>query len=299
MAAEAAACWPAAGFPSYNPSPMIPFRKMHGLGNDFVVFDARRSVLPLDEAAVRAVADRRTGIGCDQVIVLERARARGDVLMRIFNADGKEVEACGNAARCVARVLMDEKDSWLAEIDSAGGLLRCTDAGHGGVTVDVGTPKLAWQEIPLATPMDTNALVLEMDGVALDAAAVSVGNPHCVLFVADAEKAPVSEIGARLERHALFPERTNVEFASVVGPGTLRIRVWERGAGMTRACGTGACASVVASARRGLTQRNCEVILDGGTLSVEWRARDDHVLMSGDTSLVFSGEVDLAALEAQ
>jgi diaminopimelate epimerase len=278
---------------------MIPFQKMHGLGNDFVVFDARRSVLPLDEASVRAIADRRTGIGCDQVIVLEHAKARGDVLMRVFNADGREVEACGNAARCVARVLMEEKDSWLAEIDSAGGLLRCTDAGHGRVTVDIGMPKLGWQEIPLSAPMDTNAIVLEMDGVALDAAAVSVGNPHCVLFAADAEKAPVSELGPRLERHAFFPERTNVEFVTVLDPETLRMRVWERGAGVTRACGTGACAAVVASTRRGLTQRNCEVILDGGTLSVEWRAGDDHVLMSGDTSLVFSGEVDLAALEAQ
>src|SRR5215469_2894706 len=174
---------------------MIPFHKMHGLGNDFVVFDARRSPFALDEASARAVADRRTGIGCDQVIVLERAKARGDVLMRIFNADGNEVEACGNGARCVARLLMEEKDSSLVDIDSAGGLLRCTDAGDGRVALDIGIPRFEWQAIPLSEMMDTNALVLEMDGIELDAAAVSVGNPHCVVFVPDADAAPVSEIG--------------------------------------------------------------------------------------------------------
>lgn len=271
---------------------------MHGLGNDFVVFDARRSALALDEVSARAVADRRTGIGCDQVIVLERAKARGDATMRIFNADGNEVEACGNAARCVARLLMEEKDSSLVDIDSAGGLLRCTDAGDGQVTVDIGIPQFGWREIPLSEAMDTNALGLEIDGVALDTAAVSVGNPHCIVFVPDADAAPVSDVGPRLERHALFPERTNVEFVGIVGPEKLRMRVWERGAGVTRACGTGACASVVAGARRGVAQRTCEVILDGGTLSIEWRLRDDHVLMTGGTNFVFAGEVDLAALEA-
>lgn len=278
---------------------MIPFQKMHGLGNDFVVFDARRSPLALDDASARAVADRRTGIGCDQVIVLERAKTKGAALMRIFNADGNEVEACGNAARCVARLLMEEMDSSLVDIDSAGGLLRCTDAGEGRVTVDMGTPKLGWREIPLSEAKDTNALGLQMDGVELDTAAVSVGNPHCIVFVPDADAAPVSELGPRLERHALFPERTNVEFVSVAGPGKLRMRVWERGVGVTRACGTGASASLVASARRDLVPRNCEVLLDGGTLTVEWRAGDDHVLMTGATTFVFAGEIDPAALEAR
>jgi len=276
---------------------MIPFHKMHGLGNDFVVFDARSSPIALDDATARAVADRRTGIGCDQVIVLERAKVRGDALMRIFNADGNEVEACGNAARCVARLLMEEMDSPLVEIDSAGGLLRCSDAQDFRVTVDMGSPKFAWQEIPLSEAMDTNTLILRMDGTGLDAAAVSVGNPHCVVFVADADEAPVSEIGPRLERHPLFPERTNVEFVSVIGSGKIRMRVWERGVGMTRACGSGACASLVAAARRGVVQRSSEVFLDGGTLSVEWRVRDDHVLLTGGTNFVFAGEIDLAGLE--
>ena len=219
--------------------------------------------------------------------------------MRIFNADGDEVEACGNAARCVSRLVMEEKDCPVVELDSAGGLLRCRDAGEGRVTVDMGTPKLAWEDIPLSEAMDTNALALQMEGVDLDAAAVNVGNPHCVVFVRDADAALVSELGPRVERHALFPERINVEFVSVLVPGKLRIRVWERGVGVTRACGTGACASVIATARRGFGLRNSDVILDGGTLFVEWRTRDDHILLTGSTTFVFAGEVDLAELDTQ
>ena len=278
---------------------MVPFRKMHGLGNDFVVFDARQTPVQLDDASARAISDRRTGIGCDQVIVLESAKTRGDALMRIFNADGNEVEACGNAARCVARLLMEEKDNPVVELDSAGGLLCCSDAGSDRVTVDMGIPKFAWDEIPLSEAVDTNALVLNLDGVELDAAAVSVGNPHCVVFVADADSAPASKIGPRLERHALFPKRTNVEFVGAVDSQTLRMRVWERGVGLTRACGTGACASVVARARRGVGPRVCTVVLDGGTVTVEWRTSDDHILLTGGTSLVFTGEVDLAGLESR
>jgi diaminopimelate epimerase len=277
---------------------MIPFQKMHGLGNDFVIFDARRTPIALDEASARAVADRRLGIGCDQVIVLERARDRGDALMRIFNADGNEVEACGNAARCVARLLMQERDSPTVELDTAGGLLRCSDAGDCCVSVDIGIPKFDWREIPLAEAADTNALILKLEDVELRATAVSVGNPHCVVFVDNAEAAPVSDIGPRIERHALFPERTNVEFVSALGAGKLRVRVWERGVGITRACGTGACASVVTAARRGLAPRTCEVVLDGGSLKVDWRMADDHIRLTGDVDFVFSGEVDLAELEA-
>jgi diaminopimelate epimerase len=273
---------------------MVPFHKMHGLGNDFVVFDARRSPVVLDETAARAVADRRLGIGCDQVIVVERARNRGDALMRIFNADGREVEACGNAARCVARLLMVEEDRTEVEIDSAGGLLFCRDAGEGSVTVDMGAPKFGWQDIPLAEAVDTSALAITIDGFDLDAAAVSIGNPHCIVFVDDADATLVSFLGPQIERHPLFPDRVNVEFVSTLKPGQLRMRVWERGAGVTRACGTGACASVAASARRGLGPRTSDVLLDGGTLSVEWRTVDDHILLTGSTNFVFAGEIDLA-----
>ena len=270
---------------------------MHGLGNDFVVFDARRAAIALDEMSARAIADRRSGIGCDQVIVIERPRTRGDALMRIFNADGNEVEACGNAARCVARLLMEEKDSTAVELDTAGGLLWCSDAGNGAVTVDIGTPKFGWQEIPLSQPVDTNAIPIRIEDVEFSATAVSVGNPHCVIFVDDAEAFAVGAYGPHIERHALFPDRTNVEFVSVVEPGRLRMRVWERGSGITRACGTGACASVVASVRRGLGPRKSEVRLDGGTLWIEWRCTDDHVLMTGSANFVFAGEVDLAGLD--
>ena len=247
----------------YNP-PMIPFHKMHGLGNDFVVFDARPSSVVLDEPAARAVADRRLGIGCDQVVVIERRRNRGDAVMRIFNADGREVEACGNAARCVARLLMAEQDRTDVEIDSAGGLLFCRDAGDGNVTVDMGTPKFGWQDIPLAEAADTKAITITIDGVEFDATALSLGNPHCVIFVENADSVALSSVGPQIESHPLFPNRVNVEFVSMVRPGQLRLRVWERGAGATRACGTGACASVAASVRRGLGLRTSDVLLDGG-----------------------------------
>jgi diaminopimelate epimerase len=276
---------------------MTAFRKMHGLGNDFVVFDGRNGGLVLDEAAARAVADRRFGVGCDQVIVIERSKTGADANMRIFNADGDEVEACGNAARCVAQLLLHESDRTTVRIDTLGGLLVCSEAGSGGVTVDMGTPHLEWQDIPLSQRMDTREFPLEINGRRFDAAAVSVGNPHCVLFVADAEAAPVEEIGPKIEHHPLFPARTNVEFVSVVSHEHLRMRVWERGVGITRACGTGACAAAVAAHRRDLTARKVEIVLDGGTLGIEWREADDHILMTGAATLAFTGEIDLARVE--
>ena len=276
---------------------MTAFLKMHGLGNDFVVFDGRKGALMLEPRLARAVADRRLGIGCDQVIVIEPSKNGAEAAMRILNADGGEVESCGNAARCVARLLMEEKDVGSIRIDTRGGPLLCTDAGQGAVTVDIGTPHLDWQEIPLAKALDTNGFALEAGGRSFPASAVSVGNPHCVLFVEDAERAPVAELGPQLETHALFPARTNVEFVQVLSPSRLRMRVWERGVGITRACGTGACATAVAAARRGLASRKVEVVLDGGTLAIEWRERDGHILMTGPSSLSFAGDIDLVALE--
>lgn len=277
---------------------MTAFRKMHGLGNDFVVFDGRNGSLALDETSARALADRRLGIGCDQVIVMERpANSAADVFMRIFNADGDEVEACGNAARCVAHLLFEEKDEPVVRIDTLGGLLVCGEAGGNSVTVDMGPPRLGWQDIPLAHRADTNVLPLDIDGRELDAAAVSVGNPHCILFVESVETAPVAELGPKIERHPLFPKRTNVEFVSALSQEKLRMRVWERGAGITRACGTGACAAAVAAIRRGACARKVDVVLDGGLLAIEWRSFDDHILMTGGASLAFTGDIDLAGLE--
>jgi len=275
---------------------MIPFLKMHGLGNDFVVFDARKQALALDGAAARAVADRRRGIGCDQLIVIEKGANGADAAMRIFNADGGEVESCGNAARCVARLLMEEKDRDTVSIETPGGLLVCNDAGGGLVTVDMGTPHLNWDKVPLAHPADTTSFALNVDGVSHLVSAVSMGNPHCVLFVDDAWKAPVASLGPRIETHPMFPKRTNVEFVSVRDRGHLRMRVWERGAGITQACGSGACAAAVAALRRGLADAKVEVELDGGVLAVELSESDGHILMTGPATLSFRGEVDFAEL---
>jgi diaminopimelate epimerase len=277
---------------------MTPFLKMHGLGNDFVVFDARKQALALGTDTARAVADRRLGIGCDQVIVIARGSDGADAVMRIRNADGGEVESCGNAARCVAQLLMAELDRDEIRIDTLGGLLLCTDAGGGLVTVDLGAPILTWDKVPLAHPADTNSFALNVDGTIHIVSAVSVGNPHCVLFVDDAEAAPVASLGPRIETHPMFPNRTNVEFVTVRDRGHLRMRVWERGVGITRACGTGTCAAAVAAHRRDLTNDKVEVELDGGVLTVELRESDGHILMTGPSSLAFRGEVDLAALSA-
>ena len=275
---------------------MTPFLKMHGLGNDFAVFDARKHALALDAAAARAIADRRRGIGCDQVIVIEKGANGADVFMRIVNADGGEVESCGNAARCVARLLMAEMDRDTVRIETLGGPLVCSDAGAGLVTVDMGAPILVWDKVPLSCPADTNRFMLSVDGTSYAVAVVSMGNPHCVLFVDDAETAPVASLGPRIETHPMFPKRTNVEFVSVRDRAHLRMRVWERGAGITQACGSGACAAAVAAHRRGLADAKVEVELDGGVLILELREGDGHVLMTGPAALSFRGEIDLAEL---
>ena len=276
---------------------MTPFLKMHGLGNDFAVFDARKQALALDAGLARAVADRRRGVGCDQVIVIERA-SDADAFMRIRNADGAEVETCGNAARCVARLLMEETGRDTVRLATLAGPLVCSDAGGGLVAVDMGAPNFAWDRVPLAQPTDTNRFTLDIDGTPVTAAAVSMGNPHCVVFVDDAEAEPVTVLGPRIETHPMFPQRTNVEFVSVRDRGHLRMRVWERGAGITQACGSGACAVVAAAHRRGMIDRKAEVELDGGVLAIEIREADGHMLKTGPAALTYRGEVDLGALGA-
>ena len=272
-----------------------PFLKMHGLGNDFVVLDARSRPLALTEAVVRAIADRRTGVGFDQLVVLEPAKdALADVFMRLYNADGSTIGACGNATRCVAALLMAETGRPQAVIETIAGLLDAQAAPGGMVAVDMGPARLDWREIPLAEAVDTNHLPLAIGGLA-DPVGVGMGNPHAVFFVPDAEAAPVALIGPQVEHHPLFPERTNVEFAQILSPERIRMRVWERGAGITMACGTGACATLVAAARRGLTGRAAEVVLDGGSLFIEW-LKDDHVLMTGPATLAYGGTLDAALL---
>lgn len=279
------------------------FVKMHGLGNDFVVIDARERPFPLDAARARAIADRRTGVGCDQLLILERPAAKtgagpaanglADVVMRIRNADGGEVEACGNGARCIADYVMRETGRDHVVIETVVGLLDAERApsardGTPRVTVDMGPARLDWRDIPLSAAHDTARLDLRL-GPLRDPVAVSMGNPHAVFFVEDAGKIDLASLGPVLEHHELFPERANIEVAQILSPTRIRMRVWERGVGITQACGTGACATLVAAARRGLTGRKGTVVLDGGELDIEWLA-DGHVLMTGPVAVSFTGE---------
>ena len=275
---------------------MTSFLKMHGLGNDFVVFDARDGALALNSAQARALADRHFGIGCDTVVMIRPSGAQADASVLFYNADGSESEACFNASRCVARLLLDERGLARVKLSTKGGMLVCSDAGKGQVTVDMGEPRLDWQQVPLAVAADTINFPLDIGGASVPVSAVSMGNPHCVLFVPDAETAPVATLGPRIETLPFFPNRTNVEFAQVLDQGRIRMRVWERGVGVTLACGTGACATAVAAIRRGLTGRKVELVLDGGSLLVEWREEDGHVLMTGPTAIPFRGRVDLDRL---
>ncbi len=277
----------------------IPFRKMHGLGNDFVVVDARAGPLDLTSERATRIADRREGVGCDQLVTIEPPRPDHPgtaAFMAIRNADGGVVESCGNAARCVAALLMDESGADAVALGSLAGPLTARRAGDGAIAVDMGPARTAWDAIPLAEARDTDHLDLGLAPYN-DAIAVNVGNPHAVAFVEDADTIALHALGPRIEHHPLFPARVNVEVASVLADGSLRMRVWERGVGITRACGTGACATVVAAARRGLIARApTPVRLDGGLLTIDWRAGDDHVLMSGPVATVFSGTLDESLL---
>ncbi len=266
---------------------------MHGAGNDFAVFDGRQAKLAFSPARLRALADRQTGIGWDQLIVLEPACAPAEVVMRIFNPDGSTAGACGNATRCVASLLCAETGRETMSIETSAGLLQATRQLDGSVEVDMGPPGMTWQEIPLAAQADTLHLPLPGDPVA-----TSMGNPHATLFLADLAEMDPGVAGPVLEHHPVFPDRANIGFAVVEAPDRIRLRVWERGAGLTRACGSGACAALVAAHRRGLTGRRAALVLDGGTLQIDWRAADGHVLMSGPAAVAFHGSVDLTTYPA-
>jgi diaminopimelate epimerase len=273
----------------------IHFRKMNGLGNDFVVLDARARPIPLDDDSARRIADRETGIGCDQVILIERS-AVADAKMRIFNSKGSEVESCGNASRCVADLLFKEKGRDTATIDTEGGLLVCSKAGDGGVTIDMGAPRFGWKDIPLSEPFhDTRAIELQVgpiDNPILHSPSVAnVGNPHCIFWVKDVEAYDLGKIGPMLEFHPMFPQCANISLAQVRDKDHISLRVWERGAGLTRACGTAACAAAVSAARKRLTGREVTVELPGGELGISWRAGDDHILMTGPVAYEFEGEL--------
>jgi diaminopimelate epimerase len=269
-----------------GPAESLPFIKMHGLGNDFVVLDRRARALMLSPSQVRAIADRKMGVGCDQLIMVEPS-SRADAFMRIHNADGGEVEACGNATRCVASLLLREQGKDQVAIETASGLLTARAAGPGSVSVDMGEPRFAWRDIPLARMLDTAKLDYRRGPLA-DPAAVNMGNPHVVFFVADAAAIDLATLGPKIEHDPLFPARVNVNVAQVTGAERIRLRVWERGAGITLACGTGACATLVAAVKRGLTARRATLVMDGGLLVVEW-LDNNHVVMTGPTAETFHG----------
>ena len=260
-----------------------PFLKMHGLGNDFVVFDARETPLQLTATQVRGLSDRRTGIGCDQLIIVEPSDT-ATVRARFWNCDGEEVGACGNGSRAVAALVGGE-----ASIETAGGLLIAS-AEAGGATVDMGAPRFDWDAVPLAYAMDTRSLPLAWDGLE-HPGAVSVGNPHAVFFVADPHAVALETLGPLIEHDPVFPERVNVGVASLPTRDHMILRVWERGAGLTRACGTGAVAAVAVAQRRGLADARVTVTLPGGDLVIT-RTENGHLLMAGPATIAFTGSVD-------
>jgi diaminopimelate epimerase len=261
----------------------LRFLKMHGLGNDFVVVDARGGANPVTPALARALGDRHRGVGFDQLAVI-RDDSEAAAAVDFWNSDGSEAAACGNATRCVGRLLLAETGAAALDLRTGRGLLRVEDAGAGLIRVNMGQPELSWEAVPLARAMDLDALPL-----AGAPGAAGMGNPHCVFVVPDLGAVDLAARGAAIEHDPLFPERTNVEFVEILDRETIRMRVWERGGMITLACGSGACAAAVVTARRGLTGRKVTVRLDGGDLGIDWR--EDGVWMTGPATLVFEGRI--------
>lgn len=273
----------------------LHFRKMNGLGNDFVVFDARKKPIAMDEAKARAIADRKTGIGCDQLIVLEPSR-KADVTMRIWNNEGGEVESCGNATRCIADILFAEKKTTRATIDTKGGFLVAEKGGDKLVTVDMGAPRFDWKDIPLSEKFhDTRYIELSVGPAEAplihSPSVVNAGNPHCIFWVKDLDVVDLAKVGPMLEHHPLFPERANITLARVDSKDHAVIKVWERGAGLTLACGTAACAVMAAGHRLKRLVPKATITLPGGDLFMEIRESDGHVIMTGPVTYEFEGDL--------
>ncbi len=271
----------------------LNFVKMSGIGNDFVVLDGRLEGITLTVKQAAYIADRNFGIGCDQILIIA-ASTRADIQMTILNSDGSGAAACGNGARCVADLVMAETNAKTISIDTLGGIITAERQGD-LIAVDMGLARLDWAEIPLAKPADTLAVDLGYNGLP-PAICVNMGNPHAVHIVDDAEAIDLASTGAILEVHPMFPDRANIEFISMLAPNVIRMRVWERGSGITIACGTGACAAAVAAARAGLTGRRAKIHLDGGMLDIDWR-QDGGVTMTGASNLVFRGKIKIPNLD--
>ncbi len=296
----------------------IHFKKMHGLGNDFVIVDGRETgvsflsepqagkpATALTPEIIKQISDRKRGVGCDLVALIRYSKTWQETpFVHLINADGSEIEACGNAARCIADVLMAEEGVDNIVIETLYGGLNCWKEADGQVRVEMGKPELEWSKIPLAENVDVMNLPLNIKGLD-NPTAVSMGNPHCVFFI-DASGAQaryghvndwsdkmVSEIGAAIETHPMFPNKTNVEFVEVLSPTHLRMRIWERGCGITEACGSGACAIAVAAIKRGLTERKVTVTLDGGDLIIDWPTDEAPVSMTGPVAYVFDGQIEI------
>ena len=258
----------------------LPFMKMHGLGNDFVVIDAREGEVALSKKIISGIADRHFGVGFDQLAVISKGEF--DAHLTFYNADGSGSLACGNATRCIARYLMDETSKENLILTTMHGQIPAVDLGNGVTSINMGKPGLEWNQVPLSENIPTLELPIEGSPTA-----TGMGNPHCTFFVEDAEKINLEEMGPKFENHPLFPERTNVQFASIIARDQIRMRVWERGAGVTLASGSSSCATAVAANRKGLTEKKVQIELDGGILSVDWR--QDGVWMTGPTMQVFTG----------
>lgn len=267
---------------------------MHGAGNDFVVIDNRSGQYKVASTWAKRLADRRFGVGCDQLVVLEKSKD-ADVFMRIYNTDGSEISACGNATRCIGWRMMVEHGKDTASIETKAGLLHCKKAGEYQIAVDMGEPKLDWQYIPLTEPRNTEHLGIA-EGALMDPVAVNVGNPHMVFFVKDVSFINMQAVGPKLEKNPLFQDGANISAAQVVAREQVKLKVWERGTGETLACGTAACATVVAGVRRGVTDRHVTVSLPGGDLVIDWSAATNRIEMTGPVALVFDGQVDMGLL---
>ena len=267
----------------------IPFTKMHGLGNDFVVIDQRYSNKPLDPSLIPILGNRRRGIGFDQLLTILPAKDDGDIFLKINNPDGSEAEACGNGTRCVADLIMEEGNFSKITIETKAGSLICQRDSNENITVNMGKVKTNWDDIPLSKFTDTLQVTLE-NAPFTNCTCVNIGNPHAVFFCDNTDAINLDEVGPILEKHSMFPQGANIEFATVETRKKIRMRVWERGAGITEACGSGACAVLVAAVRNELTERNAEVSLDGGNLNIEW-TDSGSILMTGPTKISFQGEI--------
>ena len=267
---------------------------MHGLGNDFVIIDSRNNNYIINEKNIRLISNRRLGVGCDQVIEIKDSKS-ADIFMKIYNSDGSEAEACGNATRCVAGILFASSPKKKILIETVSGILKAESEANGNIKVDMGKPKLGWQDIPLSKNIDE----INFEQFSLkNGFAVNLGNPHVVFFVEDLKNFTIDKIGPFIETNELFPQKVNVEICQIISDQKIRVMVWERGAGKTLACGSGACAVLVAAYKKGLSKEIAEIQLDGGSLNISWNVKtDNHLIMSGPVSVSFLGDFSTLGIE--